>query len=288
MSWLESRSSSKRVMSRPEVGVVEGGLDLVHDVERARPRLEDRDEQGHRDEGALAAGEQAEPLDLLARRAGLDLDAGREHVAGSVRTSRPSPPGKRRAKTRSNWASVSWKASVKTSSTRSSTSLTMSSRSRLERLRSSSWVGEEGVPLLERRELLERERVDPAEGLQAALGLAQPLLLLVAHVGGRLGRLGGVLPRAGDVRDELVRAELLDEDLGVDAELLDGLGLELLDAGDLAGAGHLVAVRGVGEVAQLVLDGRQLVAQRRGLAGRGGGARPRRRRAAWWRRRGRR
>ena len=33
-------------------------------------------------ERALAAGEQREPLDLLARRAGLDLDAGREHVAG--------------------------------------------------------------------------------------------------------------------------------------------------------------------------------------------------------------
>ncbi len=56
---------------------------------------------------------------------------------------------------------------------------------------------EEGVPLLERRELLERERVDPAEGLQAPLGPAQPLLLLVAHVGGRLGRLRGVLPRSG-------------------------------------------------------------------------------------------
>ena len=141
--------------------------------------------------------------------------------------------------------------------------------------------GEEGVPLLERRELLERERVDPAQGLQPPLGLAQPLLLLLAHVGHRLGRGVGVLPRADDVRHLAVRAELVDEHLGVDAELLDRLGLQLLDAGDLAGAGHLVAVGGVGEVAQLVLHARpaRRAAPRRPARARAG--RPRRRRAAW-------
>ena len=63
------------------------------------------------------------------------------------------------------------------------------------------------------------------------------------------------------MRHLAVRAELLDEHLGVDAELLDGLGLQRLDAGDLAGPGHLVAVGGVGEVAQLVLHADQLGAQ---------------------------
>ena len=92
------------------------------------------------------------------------------------------------------------------------------------------------------------------------------------------------------MRHLAVRAELVDEHLGVDAELLDGLGLQRLDAGDLAGPGHLVAVGGVGEVAQLVLDADQLgpqgdpgllaleplglrgVAQRGGAGQRGGDA----------------
>ena len=63
-----------------EVDVVEGGLDLVEHVERARPGLEQRDEERHGGQRALATGQQRQPLDLLARRAGLDLDAGGEHV----------------------------------------------------------------------------------------------------------------------------------------------------------------------------------------------------------------
>src|SRR5665811_850495 len=58
--------------------------------------------------------------------------------SGSVRTSRPSPPGNNLLKTPSNWAAVSKYASAKTFSTRSSTSRTISMRSRLEFLRSSS------------------------------------------------------------------------------------------------------------------------------------------------------
>ena len=87
-------------------------------------------------------------------------------------------------------------------------------------------VGEELVPLLERGELLERQRVDPAEGVQRALGLAQPLLLDLAHERRRArAASSGSSSGPGDVRHELVRAELLHEHLGVDAELLDGLGL---------------------------------------------------------------
>ena len=51
-----------------EVRVVERRLDLVHDVERARPGLEDRDQQRDGGQRALAAREQREPLDLLAGR----------------------------------------------------------------------------------------------------------------------------------------------------------------------------------------------------------------------------
>ena len=80
MSWQDSRSSSRIVEQPAEVGVVERRLDLVHDVERARPRLEDGHQQGDRGQRALAAGQQRQPLDLLARRPGLDLDAGGEHV----------------------------------------------------------------------------------------------------------------------------------------------------------------------------------------------------------------
>jgi hypothetical protein len=43
-----------------DVDVVERGLGLVEDVERARLREEDAEEEGQRDERALSAGEQCE------------------------------------------------------------------------------------------------------------------------------------------------------------------------------------------------------------------------------------
>src|SRR5690606_1829025 len=64
----------------PQVRVVERGLHLVEDVERARSRLEDRDEQRDRSERALAARKQRQPLDLLSDRPHRHLDAGGEHV----------------------------------------------------------------------------------------------------------------------------------------------------------------------------------------------------------------
>src|SRR3546814_3083370 len=50
-------------------------------------------------------------------------------------------------------------------------------------------LGEELVPLLHRRELLEGERVHPAEHRQCTLGRTQPLGLLVAVIGSGLGSL---------------------------------------------------------------------------------------------------
>ena len=65
-----------------QVGVIKRGLDLVHDVEGRGPCLEDGHQQRHGRQGAFAAGKQREPLDFLAGRAGFDLDAGGEHVGG--------------------------------------------------------------------------------------------------------------------------------------------------------------------------------------------------------------
>src|SRR6478736_6176420 len=65
-----------------EVDVIERGLDLIHDVERAGAGLEDRDEHRDGGEGTLASGKQRQPLDLLAGWTRLDLDAGGEHVGG--------------------------------------------------------------------------------------------------------------------------------------------------------------------------------------------------------------
>jgi hypothetical protein len=58
----------------PDVGVVEGGLDFVQEVERARPREEEREEEGNRAQSLLAAREEREPRHALARRLELDLD----------------------------------------------------------------------------------------------------------------------------------------------------------------------------------------------------------------------
>ena len=96
-------------------------------------------------------------------------------------SSRPSPPGKSRWKTRSNCTAVSSNASAKTFSTRSSTSLTMSSRSRLELLRSSSC----SVRNLCRSSSAENSSsasglIRPS-GAELALRRAQPLLLGLAH-----------------------------------------------------------------------------------------------------------
>ena len=59
-----------------DVGVVERGLDLVEEVERARLREEEREQERDRSERLLAAGEHPEARDLLPRRPELDLHPG--------------------------------------------------------------------------------------------------------------------------------------------------------------------------------------------------------------------
>src|SRR6266568_6251314 len=65
-----------------QVGVVQGRFHLVEHVERRGAGFEDREEVGDGGQRPLPAGQQRQPLDLLARRARLDLDAGGEHVVG--------------------------------------------------------------------------------------------------------------------------------------------------------------------------------------------------------------
>ena len=124
------------------------------------------------------------------------------------------------------------------------------------------------MALLERRELLERQRVDPAEGAPAR---ARPVRSRFSCSSRTKGAGSGCSASGSGARARRRAARgwsgpnSVDEHVGVDAELLDGLGLELLDAQPLLGAGDLVAVHGVGELAQLGLQ----PAQRRARSDRG-------------------
>ena len=116
------------------------------------------------------------------------------------------------------------------------------------------------MPLLQRGELLERQRVDLAEQGERALGGAQPLLPAprgrTAPARARSAR--PLVRRRRLNGHELVGAVVGDQGVGVEAELLERALLELLDAHPLLGAGHLVAVHGVDQL--VVLAGQ--VAQR--------------------------
>ena len=134
------------------------------------------------------------------------------------------------------------------------------------------------MPLLQRAELLQRQRVDRAEHRQRALGGAQPLLLLLADERARSPAprsvgLGGA-PLVGARRPGSLRSTgtgwsgpySATSASRVEAELLERALLELLDPHLLLGAGHLVAVDGVdelvvlaGQVAQPGADGEQLL-----------------------------
>src|SRR5262249_41258387 len=59
----------------PDVRVVERRFHLVEEVERARPREEQREEERDRTERLLAARQQRQPCHLLAHGTQLDLDA---------------------------------------------------------------------------------------------------------------------------------------------------------------------------------------------------------------------
>jgi hypothetical protein len=69
-------------------------LDLVEEVESARPREERGREERDRAERLLAARQERQPRDALAGRTELDLDAGSPPLLGLDEPQPPSPPGK--------------------------------------------------------------------------------------------------------------------------------------------------------------------------------------------------
>ena len=248
-----------------EVGVVERRLDLVEDVERRGAGLEERDEERHRHQGPLAAGEQREALDLLARRAGLDLDTGRQHVGGVGQHEPSLTAGEEPREGR-----VEGLGHVGVRLGEDLLDPLVDLADDVEEVLAGptqvlELLGEELVPLLHGVELLERERVDPAEHRQLALGGLEPLLLLLAHERHRLGRLLALGHLAAE-RHQGLGAVVGDQAVDVHAELLERALLELLDAHPLLGAGHLVAVHGVdqlvvlaAQVAHRGADGEQLL-----------------------------
>ena len=198
----ELRAVRERAQEREEavdVEVVERGLDLVEDVERARPGEEDGEQERERGQRLLAAGEQREALGRLARGRDLDLDA--ELVLGrlllvdsaprprlsappstgrgpaSSRTSRsaPRPPGKRWPTTSSKFlAAAASNVSSNASLMRRSVSRIrpVSSRSAVSR----SWRWRSSSSTCSSASLYSclRERVDGAELLAAALQALDP------------------------------------------------------------------------------------------------------------------
>ena len=83
MNWARSEYGAEQVEEAVDVEVVERGLDLVEDVERARLGQEHGEQEGQRGHRLLAAGEQREPLHRLAGRGDLDLDPEQVLLAAS-------------------------------------------------------------------------------------------------------------------------------------------------------------------------------------------------------------
>src|SRR4051812_37060736 len=85
------RVAAQKLGEAADVRVVERGLDLVQEVERARPREEEREQERDRAERLLAAGEEREPRHALAGRPQLDLDPGFRLVVVPFGLRQPQP-----------------------------------------------------------------------------------------------------------------------------------------------------------------------------------------------------
>jgi hypothetical protein len=160
------------------------------------------------------------PLDLLAGRARFDLETGREHVVGVGEQQPPLAAGEQPRED-----PLELRGRVVERRHEGLLDPLVDLPDDVQQVALGGFEvfelgGEERVPLFERGILLQREGVDPPESGELALGRPQPLLLGLPDEGGRLGQRVGVgvgVVGVGDDRDELVRAELLDEHLGVDA-----------------------------------------------------------------------
>src|SRR2546430_4842521 len=194
-----------------DVRVVERGLDLVQEIERARAREEQREQERDRSERLLAAGEEREPRHALARGTELDLDTllagllvrlGQAEAAVAAREERLRDLGEVLAHRGEGLVEAALDRVVELGA------------ELLELLQARLEVGalrnELGEPLLLPLVLLLRERVDLAERLPAPLEPLDARRELLAVVSfGRLGarvleppsRLRGLRfePRALDV-----------------------------------------------------------------------------------------
>ena len=80
MNWVCSCMPAQHLDEPSDVGIVERRVDLVEQAERAGLVLEEREHQRDRGQRLLAAGEQLDALQALARRLRDDLDAALDRV----------------------------------------------------------------------------------------------------------------------------------------------------------------------------------------------------------------
>ena len=94
MIWDSPREPPEQLQEPVQVDVVQGRLDLVHQIERAGPRLEDREQERQRGQRALTTRQQPDAAGPApGRRWPPPRSRCPSRSSGSVSTRRPSPPG---------------------------------------------------------------------------------------------------------------------------------------------------------------------------------------------------
>ena len=170
-----------------EVGVVERSLNFVEHIEGAGSRLEDRHQQRNGGERPLAPRQQRKPLDLLAGGTCLHFDPGGQHVrrVGEHQASRASGE-------QSGEDPLEFSSGVVERGREDLLHAFVHFPDDFEQvapgpLQVLELLGQEGMALLQSRELLQRQRIDPAEQVKSPIGRPEALLLLAAVIGPRLG-----------------------------------------------------------------------------------------------------
>ena len=194
---------------------------------------------------ALATGQQREPLDSLAGRSRLDIDAGREHVVGIGQHEPALAAGEEPADDRLEF--------VRNVGIRGTEDLlhpvvhfpdhrqqVTAGLLQVLKLRH-----QECVPLLERSELFQRERIDLAELIELPLGPCRPALRGFPVVADR------ELPLAL-AGDHYFRPVLRHEHICLGGELLQRAGGDLFQLQLLGCPGKLRAVRALDDLLQLI------------------------------------
>ncbi|MBG9885587.1 hypothetical protein ABE10_03080, partial [Bacillus toyonensis] len=147
----------------PEVRVVQGCLDLVQDVERAGTCFEDRHEERDGRQRALPAGEEGEAFDLLPDGTDGDLDPGVQQVIGRGERDAARTTGEEQREDLTEGLSGVLER-VGEDRLHPLVQVRDDREQVLPRLGEvGELFGEEGMPLFQRGELLERQRVDAAE-----------------------------------------------------------------------------------------------------------------------------